>query len=288
MTDFMDRIRTGGLLFDGAIGTMLISAGLKGGTPADAWILERPEEIIKVHRAYARTGAHVVTTATFGANTVKLEKAGLHDRAHEINSRGASLAREAAGDVCLVAGNMGPTGELLFPSGTLTPERAEACFAVQARVLAEEGVDFFLLQTFFDLNEIRAAIRGVRSVSPLPVFASMTFRQTPKGYATVMGNPPRKSMVALVDAGASVVGANCSLGSRAMVGLAEEIRSAVDVPVMAKPNAGVPRVENGRTLYTESASTFVENMAEISGLGVEVIGGCCGTTPDYIRRMAQL
>ena len=287
MSDLMDRAHQG-LLFDGAIGTMLISAGLKGGTPAEAWILERPGEILKVHRAYARAGAQVVTTATFGANSVKLEKAGLHDQVHGINFRGASLARRAAGHTCFVAGNMGPTGELLAPSGTLTPERAQACFAAQASALARGGVDFFLLQTFFDLKEILAAIGGVRSVSRLPIFASMTFRRTPKGYATVMGNTPPESMAALVEAGAFVVGANCSLGSGDMVELAGEIRRAVDIPVMAKPNAGVPKVEKGRTIYTESVSCFVRNMARISGLGVQVIGGCCGTTPDYIHSMSRL
>ena len=287
MSNPMDRVCSNGLLFDGAIGTMLISAGLGGGTPAERWILDRPEEISRVHRAYAQAGAEVVTTATFGGNAVKLKKAGLQDLADEINAKGAALARDAAGTDCLVAGNMGPTGELLSPSGTLRPEDAEACFAAQAKVLADGGVDFFLLQTFFDLNEILAAIRGVQWVSDLPIFASMTFRNTPRGFATVMGNGPSESMAALVDAGASVVGANCSLGSDAMVELAGEIRQAVDIPVMAKPNAGVPRVENGRTTYSETVETFTANMAKISALGVQVIGGCCGTTPEFIRRMAK-
>ncbi len=195
------------------------------------------------------------------------------------------MARETAGNNRFVAGNIGPTGELVFPSGPLSVEDAEKGFAVQAGCLADEGVDLFLVQTFFDLNEILAAIRGIQSVSRLPIFANMTFRKTPKGFATVMGNTVENSMGCLKDAGAQVIGANCSLGSNAMIELSREIRTAVSIPVMAKPNAGVPKVENGITRYTETAPEFAANMARISSLGVEVIGGCCGTTPEYIRLM---
>jgi len=284
----METVREKGLVFDGAMGTMLISAGLKGGMAAESWLLERPEEILRIHREYAEAGADIITTATFGGNPIKLEKSGLGNEVEQINATAAALARETVGNNGFVAGNIGPTGELLFPSGPLSVEDAEKGFAVQAGCLADGGVDLFLVQTFFDLNEILAAVRGIQSVSRLPIFASMTFRKTPKGFATVMGNTVGNSMCCLKDAGAAVIGANCSLGSNAMAALSREIRSAVAIPVMAKPNAGVPRVEGGMTRYTETAPEFAANMARISSFGVEVIGGCCGTTPEYIRLMKQV
>ncbi len=276
-----------GLIFDGAMGTMLISAGLEGGKAAETWILEKPEEITKVHQGYFDAGADIITTATFGGNPVKLKKAGLEKKADEINEKAARLAKQVAGQERYVAGNIGPAGELLQPSGPLSVEAATDSFAGQADVLAKNGVDLFLVHTFFDINESIAAIKGIQSVSDLPIFAAMTFQEKNNGFATIMGNRVEPSMKALVDAGASVVGANCSIGSDRMIFLAEEIRQAVSTLVMAKPNAGSPQISDGKTFYTENAETFSENMRRIKSLGVEVIGGCCGSTPEFIRRIVQ-
>ena len=276
-----------GLIFDGAMGTMLISAGLEGGRAAETWILEKPEEITKVHQGYFDAGADIITTATFGGNPVKLKKAGLEKKTDEINEKAARLARQVAGKKRYVAGNIGPAGELLQPSGPLTVEAATESFAWQAGVLAENEADLFLVHTFFDVNESIAAIRGIQSVCDLPIFAAMTFQENPNGFATIMGNRVEPSMKALVDAGAAVVGANCSIGSDRMIFLAKKIRQAVSTPVMAKPNAGSPQIRDGRTFYTENAETFCENMHRIKSLGVEVIGGCCGSTPEFIRRIVQ-
>ena len=283
----LTRIEEQGLLFDGAMGTMLIQAGLENGTIPEAWVLERPEEIIKVHQGYADAGADILITNTFGGNVIKLKKAGLEKKADKINWNAAGLAKSIAKNKCWVAGNMGPTGELLQPGGPISEDEVRDCFAAQAQVLAEGDVDLFLVQTFFNLKEILIAIEGIQSVSNLPVFASMTFQEYPKGFATLMGDSVEYSMKALTDANAFVVGANCSIGSDRMVLLAKEIRKAVSTPVMAAPNAGSPEIQEGKTIYTEDARTFSDNMSRIKSLGVEVLGGCCGTTPEYIRQTIQ-
>ncbi len=280
----LTRIQEHGLLFDGAMGTMLIQAGLKSGTVPEAWVLERPEEIIKVHQGYADAGADILITNTFGGNLIKLKKAGFEKRADEINKNAASLAKSIAKGKCLVAGNIGPTGELLQPGSPISEDAVRDCFAAQAQALAESDVDLFLVQTFFNLKEILTAIKGIQSVSDLPVFASMTFQEYPKGFATLMGDSVEYSMKALTDANALVVGANCSIGSDRMVLLAKEIRKAVSTPVMVAPNAGSPEVREGKTIYSEDAQTFSDNMSRIKSLGIEVMGGCCGTTPEYIRQ----
>lgn len=279
--------REKGLIFDGAMGSMLISAGLEGGRAAESWILEKPEEIIKVHQGYFDAGADVITTATFGGNSVKLKKADLEKKAEEINEQAVRLARQVAGQERYVAGNIGPAGELLQPVGPLAVEAATDSFAGQADVLAKNGVDLILLHTFFDVNESIAAIRGIQSVCDLPIFSAMTFQENHNGFATIMGNGVEPSMKALVDAGAAAVGANCSIGSDRMILLAEEIRRAVSIPVMAKPNAGSPQVRDGKTFYTEDAKTFSENMHRIKTLGVEIIGSCCGSTPEFTRQIVR-
>lgn len=281
----LSLIREKGVVIDGAMGTMLMEAGLESGLAPETWVLEKPEKILTVHQAFADAGADILITNSFGGNSIKLKKAGLDSRADEINGQAARLARSVARDKCLVAGNMGPCGELLQPMGLLTDEQVKDSFARQARVLAQNGVDLFLVQTFFSLQEIMLAIDGIQSVSDLPVIASMTFQETPRGFATMMGDKVAPSMKALMDAGVLVAGTNCSLGSATMIRLAGEVRRSVPIPVMAEPNAGVPEVRQGKTIYNEDAQTFAENMRRIKALGVEVLGGCCGTTPDHIRQM---
>ncbi|SMD01665.1 5-methyltetrahydrofolate--homocysteine methyltransferase [Desulfocicer vacuolatum DSM 3385] len=283
----LKNIETQGLMFDGAMGTMLIQAGLESGTVPETWVLERPEEIIKVHQGYADAGADVLITNTFGGNPIKLKKAGLDKKTEQINKVAAGLTKSIAKDQCLVAGNIGPTGELIQAGGTISEEAVKDCFAAQAQALVQGGVDLFLVQTFFNLKEIISAIQGIQSVSDLPVFASMTFQEYPKGFSTIMGDSVEYSMNALKDANALVVGANCSLGSDRMVLLAKEVRRAVSTPVMVAPNAGSPVVRQGKTRYSEDARTFSENMYAIKKLGVEVLGGCCGTTPEYIRQTIE-
>lgn len=284
----MKKVKEQGLFLDGAMGSMLISAGLTGGQASESWLLERPDEISKIHRQYKEAGAEVLTTSTFGGNSIKLEKAGLGPQMELINRTAVVLAKRVADDDCFVAANIGPTGELLSPSGLLTVERATESFAAQANVLADGGVDLFLIQTFFDLKELLAAVAGIKSVSDAPIFATMSFQEKKNGFVTIMGNRVEESMKQMLDAGVNVVGANCSIASSAMVRLAKEIRSATSAPVMAVPNAGVPQLENGIAVYNEGPEGFAQNIKEIRSLGIEVVGGCCGTTPEHIKAMVDM
>ena len=283
----LEKAKTRGLIFDGAMGSMLIRSGLTGGKASEIWNLENPLAVQAIHRAYFEAGSDVVTTNTFGGSPLKLKKVGIHQHSAEINTTAVRLVKEIAGPGQWVAADIGPIGEMLQPSGTLSFEAARDCFAEQAEYLAQGQPDLFIVETMFDLNESLAAIQGIRTVSDLPVFATLTFQLMPKGFATLMGNRVKESMQALLEAGAVVVGANCSLGSDVMVALAEDIRHSIDSPVMIQPNAGLPAAKGSDIFYPEDEEFFADNMAQIKSLGVEVIGGCCGSTPDYIRRVVE-
>jgi methionine synthase I (cobalamin-dependent) len=187
-----------------------------------------------------------------------------------------------------VAADVGGLGGMLAPMGTLSASEATDDYARQAAVLDDAGVDLFIIETVIDLNLAICAVEAIRSVSDKPVICSMTFQQTPKGFFTIVGNRPEQSMARLVEAGAWAVGANCSLGSAAMVDLAARIRESVDVPVIIQPNAGAPeRHPNGDVSYPEDEAYFAGNIKKIRDLGVEIVGGCCGTTPATIRQIRQ-
>jgi methionine synthase I (cobalamin-dependent) len=183
---------------------------------------------------------------------------------------------------------MGHLGEMLSPMGTMTVERAKAIYVHQAGIIEAAGVDLFLIETIFDLNEAIAALEAVQAVSSKPVFCSLTFNQTKKGFFTLMGNPVEASMRQLRDAGAAAVGANCSLGSDGMIELAKQIKASVDIPVIIQPNAGMPQTRaDGSTFYPEDETVFAANIKKIKDLGVDIVGGCCGTTPAFIRKIRE-
>lgn len=283
MMTLMQTVKKEGLLFDGAMGSMLIAAGLKGGKPSELWNLERPEAIQSVHAAYFEAGAQVATANTFGGSAFKLKKMGIDADPVALNRKAVEIARNAAGPDRYVAGDMGPLGEMLKPAGMLDEDQARGYFAEQAAVLKETGVDFFILETFFDLNEIKAAVQGIRSVSDLPVFATMTFQKKGNRFFTLMGNTPVDSLKQLLDSGAQVVGANCSLPSDTMIELAREISEGIDGPVMIQPNAGAPERQGETVIYPETVDFFSDNILTLKKMGIEVVGGCCGTTPEFIR-----
>ncbi|MBW1862703.1 MAG: homocysteine S-methyltransferase family protein [Deltaproteobacteria bacterium] len=285
--NIFERAKTKGLIFDGAIGTMLIQSGLEGGKVSELWNLEKPEVIKAIHKSYFDAGSDVVMTNTFGGSPLKLKKTDLHKHTEEINTSAVQLAKEVAGEGKYVAGDIGPIGEMLQPYGTLSFEEAVDCFMEQAAYLSKAGADLFIIETMFDLNEAQAAIRAAQSVSSLPIFATLTFQEIQKGFATLMGNRVEEGMKSLLGAGAVVVGANCTLGSGPMVNLAREIRKCVDSPVMINPNAGMPEIKGSEISHAEDRDFFSDNMLKIKRLGVEVIGGCCGSTPDYIQSTVE-
>ncbi len=285
--NIIEKAKTKGLIFDGAMGTMLIQAGLEGGKVSEFWNLEKPEIIKNIHKSYFDAGSDIVCANTFGGSPIKLKKAGLGDSIEDVNRIAVRLAKEVASDGKYVAGDIGPLGEMLEPSGVIAFQKAVECFAEQADYLSKEGVDLFIIETIFDLQESLAAIKGIQSVSSKPIFATLTFEKIQKGFATIMGNRVEESMKALVDAGAAAVGANCSIGSDVMLDLAKEIRQSIDLPVIIQPNAGIPGVKESGISYPEDMEFFSDNIRKIKELGVEIVGGCCGTTPDYIRSIVD-
>jgi methionine synthase I (cobalamin-dependent) len=286
--DIIQKINRHGLLMDGAMGSVLIRQGLAGNEAAESWNIKRPDIIKQVHADYFDAGADVVTANTYGASQSKLKKMGA-DRAFErINREGVRLAKSVCGPGQYVAADMGAMGEMLAPAGPVSFEKMKDAFAAQARILDEEGVDLFLVETVFDLNAGLCAVQAIQSVSDKPVFCTLTFKETPRGFFTIFGNPPEQSMKTLADQGVAAVGANCSLGSTDMVRLAAQIRKCIDIPVIIQPNAGMPRAGAGNQVhYPETDDRFVANMTKIRDLGVEIIGGCCGTTPETIRKLRQ-
>lgn len=286
--DIMEKVKQEGVVFDGGMGSMLISRGLKGGDYAEKWNIDHPEVIQDIHRAYFDAGADVATANTFGASSLKLEKLGIREHIETINTKAVNHARAAAGPGQYVAGDLGHIGEMFSPMGSMTVERAKEIYVNHAGFIEAAGVDLFLIETIFDLNEAIVALEAVQTVSSKPVFCSLTFNQTKKGFFTLMGNPVEQSMKKLRDAGAAAVGANCSLGSDSMIDLAKQISHSVDIPVIIQPNAGMPQTgPDGAAFYPEDEIQFAENIKKIKALGIEIVGGCCGTTPAFIRKIRE-
>ena len=287
--NIIKKIQKDGLIFDGAMGSILISKGLTGGEATELWNIKHPEIIMEIHQNYFDAGSDVASANTYGASAIKLKKMGVTQNVEKINRTGVQIAREACGKDQFVAGELGSLGDMLQPMGPVSFDEAVDCFAQQAGFLEDEGVDLFLIETIFDINIALAAIKAVRSVSEKPVFCSLTFKKMKKGFFTIFGNNPNDSMKSLVDAGASAVGANCSMGSDTMIDLAGEIKKSVDVPIIIMPNAGMPKTTEGNTVfYPEDENFFANNIKKIKELGVEIVGGCCGTTPEYIKKIKEI
>ncbi len=277
------------VLLDGAMGTELMARGLLQGASPEAWNVERPDVVREIHAAYFAAGSDVVSTNSFGGNPINLAGHGLGGRAYELNRAAARLAREAAPAGRYVAGSIGPTGKFLKPQGQYTEEEFAAAYAEQARGLADGGADILLIETQYDLREALAALRGARSVSPLPVFVTMTFNAKPRGYFTIMGDPAARCAAELEKGGVAAIGANCTLDSEQMVGCVRALRAATALPLVAQANAGQPVIgEDGQIGYPQGLDDYVRFVPEIVRAGVDFIGGCCGTNPLYIRAMARV
>jgi 5-methyltetrahydrofolate--homocysteine methyltransferase len=286
----LDLISERPVLLDGGLGTELIRRGLPQGACPETWNTERPEMVRAVHASYFDAGADAVSTNSFGGSRIKLAAHGLDARTVELNAAAARIAREAAPAGRFVAGSMGPTGKFLQPQGEFTEAEFEKVYAEQAGALALGGADFLLIETQYDLREALAALRAARSAAPsLPVFVTLTFNAYPRGYFTLMGNTVAAAVEALEKEGASAVGANCTLDSREMVGLVRAFRQATRLPIVAQANAGKPALEaDGGVSYSQSLEEYVGFIPAILEAGANVVGGCCGTGPDHIRKMSEL
>ncbi|HEX4567629.1 MAG TPA: bifunctional homocysteine S-methyltransferase/methylenetetrahydrofolate reductase, partial [Vicinamibacterales bacterium] len=280
LTPFLQELEHRVLVCDGAMGTMLYAHGIFLNRSFDELNLTQADLVAEVHQAYARAGADVLETNTFGANRVKLSAFGLADRVHAINAQGARIARHAGRDQAYVAGAIGPLGIRVEPWGKTGVDEAEEIFREQAKALLEGGVDLFVLETFRDVNEIGAAIKAVRSVCDLPIVAQMT---TEEDGNSLDGVAPETFVPNLESRGADVVGLNCSVGPAAMLETIERMARVAHAKLSAQPNAGRPREIEGRNLYLSSPEYMASYARRFINAGVRLVGGCCGTTPDHIR-----
>jgi methionine synthase I (cobalamin-dependent) len=283
----LEVLKTRTVIFDGGLGSMLIAAGLAPGESPETWNLEKPDAVAEVQRRYFEAGADVVHTNSFGASPVKLADRGLSERAERINRRAAEITKSVCPAGKLVAGDLGPTGKFLKPLGDLDPREAEASYRRQAEALLSGGADLISIETMYSLEETLAAVRGVKSLGNVWVVASLTYNRTPKGFFTMMGDGVVKAAEALEGAGADAVGSNCGLGSAEMVELTAAIRAATRKPVLIQPNAGKPLAVDGAAVYRQSAADFGADGLRIKAAGADMIGGCCGTTPEFIKALAR-
>jgi len=282
--ELSQRLARAPLLLDGGMGSLLIAAGLDAGRAPEHWVLDHPERITDAHRRYLDAGADVIQAVTFGANPTKLSSAGLPDRARDVNLEAVRLARDAVGDGdALVSGNVGPTSRFFPPMGDATAEQLDRAFSEQVDWLAGAGVDLITIETMYDLREARAAVRAAAR-SGLPVLASMTFEVRPRGFFTIMGDRLVPSLATLGEDGADVVGFNCSAVSTQMLPMVEEAVAGLELPVMVQPNAGQPRATLEGVVYDADPDEFVVDLTRMVELGARVVGGCCGTDPEFIAR----
>ncbi len=282
MRDFLDTLQERVLVCDGAMGTMLYGKGVFINRCFDELNISSPEMVKEVHSEYIAAGADIIETNTFGANRHKLMMHGLGAQLEEINRQGARIAKGAAGDDAFVAGAIGPLDIRIEPWGKTSIDDARAAFAEQARALREGGVDLFILETFSDLNEVHAAIRGVRDASDLPIVAQMTIEEDGN---SLEGTPPEVFGRRLDEWGADVVGLNCSVGPQAMLDGLERLALITSKKLSVLPNAGRPRNVEGRNLYLCSPEYMASYARKFVRYGAGIVGGCCGTTPQHIQAL---
>ncbi len=280
------RLSEGSVLLDGAMGSLLMDMGLHSGQPPEEWTIKYPERIGKVHQSYHEAGSDILQTNTFGASYYRLKECGIAEHHDLVNQKAVEICRKYGGD-SLVSGDIGPSGLLLEPLGPATLGELENAFYHQAVVLEKAGVDLFSIETMIDIEEALLAVKAIRNISEKPIIANMTYSQTGKGYYTVMGNSLAECTQKFLDAGADIIGTNCNLDSADLHELAEELLSLTTTPISIKPNAGQPVLNGDTVSYGQSAEEFVDGMMKIHQLGIQILGGCCGTTPEYINQLAD-
>ncbi len=279
--EFRELLRASGpVILDGGMGTMLQAKGLKLGEHPELAALEHPDWLLDIHRAYVEAGTQILCANTFGANREKLRRTG--KTVEEVIPPSIAIARQAAGGRALVALDLGPTGQLLEPTGTLDFEAAVDIFAQEVRCAVSAGADLVMIETMTDLQECRAALLAVKENSDLPVLVSLTYEERGR---TFLGHAPACAALTLEGMGADAIGINCSLGPREMPGLVEELTRWTTLPILVKPNAGLPDPSGAG--YDITSDQFADAMAQLTELGVKCYGGCCGTTPEYIAKLCR-
>ena len=272
-------------IFDGAMGTMLQAGGLEPGGCPELMNIEKPEVVKNIHRAYIEAGSTIIETNTFGASALKLDHYGLADRVAEINAAAVKIAKEAAAGRAKVAGSMGPTGRFVVPLGDLEFEDAYRCFAEQAKALVQAGADYLIIETCIDIQEMRAALLASKDVAPnVPVICQLSYSEDGR---TVTGTDPQSAAIILSAMGADIIGVNCSLGPEQLVPIVRTLAKNCDTPISVQPNAGMPYLKDGETIFPMGPAEFGKWAEKLLAAGATYLGGCCGTTPDHIRALAD-
>ena len=277
------------LVSDGAWGTFLQHKGLQPGECPEEWNLTRVDDVFDIALSYVQAGADIVETNSFGANYFKLKNFGLQDRVVEINRAAAQISRKAAGENCFVMGSVGPTGKFLI-IGEVTEQELYDAFKQQSMALELGGVDAIVIETMTDLEEARIAVKAASENTRCAVFCTMTFDKIIGGeFRTMMGISPTQMTLTLAAAGASVIGANCGNGMKDMIDIVREIRQAnARIPILVQANAGLPHYYEGKTTFPETPEDMASQVREMVAAGANIIGGCCGTTPVHIYKVAQV
>ncbi len=286
MPDLLDRLAAGDVLIgDGAMGTFLQNRGLASGECPELWNETHPEVVAEIARAYLEAGSDIVETNSFGANRFKLEHFGLDDKVVGLNRLATQIAKKEAGDNRFVAASVGPTGQFLEPYGTISPDEMTEVFRQQVQALAAGGADAICIETFTDLGEASAAVTAAREATELPIICTFTFdKQKDGSYKTMMGVDPAQFASQI---GADIVGSNCGNGIENMIEIARILRQATDKPVMVQANAGMPVLEDGKTVFKATPEDMARHIPTLLDIGVNIIGGCCGTTPEHIKAFAE-
>ena len=269
------------LTSDGATGTNLIARGLPRGKSAEEWVLENPEAISALHRDFIDAGSDIILTSTFGGSEIRLSRSGLKDKHQEVNRKAVELARQAAGDQqVLIAGSIGPLGEMMKPLGTLDEETAEWNYRQQAQTLSEAGVNLLLIETQYDITEAAIAVKAAISVSQLPVICSFSFD---RGTKTMMGISPTQFAKAIAPLGVEALGINCGKSLEDNLNALKELTSVTELPIWFKPNAGLPVINaEGIASYDVSPEEMAGHVHQWIENGARIIGGCCGTSPQHL------
>lgn len=281
---FRELVKNGLVILDGATGTNLQDAGMPVGVCPEQWILEHEDVMIRLQKDYVEAGTNILYAPTFTANRIKLEEYGLEEHLEEMNERLVGISREAAGDRALVAGDLTMTGQQLFPMGDLMFEELVDIYKEQVRAILKAGVDLFVVETMMSLQESRAAVLAIRETCDLPVMVSLTFNEDGR---TLYGTDPATAVVVMQSLGADAVGLNCSTGPEEMLAPVKEMVAYANIPVLAKPNAGLPELVDGVTVYNTTPEEFAAVGKKLVEEGAAIVGGCCGTTPAHIKALSD-
>ncbi len=290
MENILKRIKNGEILLgDGAIGTQIQKYYSGDMSVPELLNVEASEIIERIASEYFQAGAQLIETNTFGGSAVKLSDSGNSERIVELNSAGVEIVKNITKNKAYISGSVGPSGKLLEPMGDGNPDLIKDGFKKQIGILIKSGVDVICIETMIDLQEAVLAIEATREISSsIPIITTMTFNKTPRGYFTVMGNDVETVSLVLEEAGANIIGSNCGNGFEKMVEIAKEFKKYSNLPIIIQSNAGQPEIKNGEFIYSESPEFFAKKTKILIEIGVSIIGGCCGTTPEYIEAMRKV